>query len=43
MIDLSVKYMGFNLKNPIIIASSGLTDSVEKIKELEKIMQRQLF
>ena len=36
MIDLSVKYMGFNLKNPIIIASSGLTDSVEKIKELEK-------
>lgn len=36
MIDLSVKYMGFLLKNPIIIASSGLTDSVEKIKELER-------
>ncbi len=28
--------MGFNLKNPIIASSSGLTDSVEKIVELEK-------
>jgi dihydroorotate dehydrogenase (fumarate) len=27
--------MGLSLKNPIIISSSGLTDSVEKIKELE--------
>jgi dihydroorotate dehydrogenase (fumarate) len=34
--DLSVKYLGLNLKNPIIIGSSGLTDSVEKIKNLEK-------
>ena len=32
--DLSVKYMGLELKNPIIIGSSGLTDSVEKIKKL---------
>lgn len=36
MIDLSTTYMGFKLKNPIIAGSSGLTDSVEKIIELEK-------
>lgn len=36
MADLSTKYMGFTLKNPIIASSSGLTDSVEKIVELEK-------
>ncbi len=35
--DLSVKYMGLDLKNPLIIGSSGLTNSVEKIKELEKM------
>jgi dihydroorotate dehydrogenase (fumarate) len=28
--------MGFRLKNPIIASSSGLTDSVDKIVELEK-------
>lgn len=36
MSDLSTKYLGLNLKNPIVIASSGLTDSVESIKLLEK-------
>ncbi len=36
MSDLSTKYLGLSLKNPIIIASSGLTDSVESIKILEK-------
>jgi len=36
MADLTTKYMGLNLKNPIIVSSSGLTDSVEKIVELEK-------
>jgi dihydroorotate dehydrogenase (fumarate) len=36
MADLSVKYMGLTLRNPIIIASSGLTDSFDKIAELEK-------
>lgn len=35
MVDLSTKYMGLNLKNPIIVGSCGLTKSVEKIKELE--------
>jgi len=29
--------MGIELKNPIIVGSSGLTNSVEKIKEIEKI------
>ena len=36
MTDLSTKYLGLTLKNPIVIASSGLTDSVEAIKTLEK-------
>ena len=36
MINLETRYMGLQLKNPIIIASSGLTNSVEKIKVLEK-------
>lgn len=35
MVDLSTKYMGFNLKNPIIAASSGMTDTVDKVKNLE--------
>ena len=34
--SLSVKYLGLNLRNPIIIGSSGLTSSVEKIINLEK-------
>jgi dihydroorotate dehydrogenase (fumarate) len=34
--NLSTNYLGLHLKNPIIAASSGLTDSVEKIIELEK-------
>ncbi len=33
--DLSVKYMGLDLKNPLIVGSSGLTNTVEKVKELE--------
>ncbi len=35
MINLTTKYMGFQLKNPLIVASSGLTKSPEKIKEFE--------
>jgi dihydroorotate dehydrogenase (fumarate) len=35
MIDLSVNYLGLRLKNPIVIASCGLTDSVKKIEYLE--------
>ena len=36
MADLSTKYMGIQLRNPIIVGSSGLTNSVDKILEIEK-------
>lgn len=36
MIDLSIEYAGLKLHNPLIAASSGLTNSLHKIKELEK-------
>ncbi|HZL12414.1 MAG TPA: dihydroorotate dehydrogenase-like protein [Prolixibacteraceae bacterium] len=35
MPNLETKYMGLSLKSPIVVASSGLTNSVAKIKELE--------
>ncbi len=35
MADLRVKYMGLDLKNPVIIGSSGLTDNLESLKILE--------
>jgi len=34
MKDLSTKYLGLQLKNPVIVGSSGLTDSTDKIKKL---------
>ncbi len=34
--DLSTKYNGLTIKNPIIIGSSGLTNSVDKNKKLEE-------
>ena len=36
MADLTTKYLGLTLRNPIIVASSGLTDSFDKIAELER-------
>ena len=36
MADLSTNYMGLKLKNPIIVGSCGLTNSVEKVVEIEK-------
>ena len=36
MANLETTYLGLELKNPLIAASSGLTSSVEKIKDLEK-------
>jgi dihydroorotate dehydrogenase (fumarate) len=36
MADLSTTYMGINLKNPIIVGSSGLTNSTDNIIEIEK-------
>jgi dihydroorotate dehydrogenase (fumarate) len=35
MIDISVKYLGLTLKNPIIIGSCGLTSTIESLKKLE--------
>lgn len=35
MKDLSTNYMGFKLKSPIIAASSGLTNSIDNIKNIE--------
>jgi dihydroorotate dehydrogenase (fumarate) len=36
MPSLETRYMNLNLKNPIIVASSGLTNSVEKISACEE-------
>jgi dihydroorotate dehydrogenase (fumarate) len=36
MKDLSTKYMGLSLKNPIIAASSGLTGTLDGIMSMEK-------
>jgi dihydroorotate dehydrogenase (fumarate) len=36
MIDLSTTYGGMKLKSPLIVSSSGLTSSVERIKKMEK-------
>lgn len=36
MINLSTEYAGLKLRNPLIAASSGLTNSIKKIKDLEK-------
>ena len=33
---LKTKYLGLNLKNPIILSSSGLTSSLERIKSAEE-------
>lgn len=35
MANLSTKYLGLDLKNPVVISSSGLTNSVDKIQKLE--------
>ena len=35
MANLKTNYLGINLQNPVVISSSGLTNSVEKIKKLE--------
>lgn len=36
MADLTTKYMGLTLRNPVVIASSGLTDSFKKVSNLEQ-------
>jgi dihydroorotate dehydrogenase (fumarate) len=36
MANLQTKYLGLTLKNPLIVSSSGLTGSIDKIIEAEK-------
>ena len=36
MVDLSTEYLGMKLKNPVIAGSSGLTNSVKSIQDLEE-------
>jgi len=37
MVNLTTNYLGLNLKNPLIISSSGQTNSVEKIQKYEEL------
>jgi len=34
--DLRIKYLGLELRNPLIVGSSGLTDKPEKVKKIEE-------
>ncbi len=36
MTDLSTKYLGLELRNPVIVASSGLTNSIKEIVEFDR-------
>jgi dihydroorotate dehydrogenase (fumarate) len=36
MADLRTKYLGLELRNPVIVGSCGLTNSIEKIIDIEK-------
>jgi len=36
MTNLNIKYLGLDLKNPIIAGSSGLTNSIEHLKAIEE-------
>ena len=36
MPNLSTTYMGISLKNPLVVSSSGLTNSIDKILQLEE-------
>ena len=36
MADLRTTYMGMELRNPFIVSSSGLTDSVQKVVKAEQ-------
>jgi dihydroorotate dehydrogenase (fumarate) len=36
MADLTTKYMGLELRNPVIVGSSGLTASLDRVKECER-------
>ena len=35
MPDLSTRYLGFNLKNPLVVSASPLTEDLDNIKRME--------
>jgi dihydroorotate dehydrogenase (fumarate) len=37
MADLSCKYLGLNLKSPLLVGSSGLTSSIENLKTIARL------
>lgn len=37
MVDLSCKYLGLKLRNPLIVGSSGLTSSLENLKTIDRL------
>jgi dihydroorotate dehydrogenase (fumarate) len=37
MVNLSCKYLGLQLRNPLIVGSSGLTSSIENLKIIDKM------
>lgn len=37
MIDLSCNYLGLNLRNPVVVGSSGLTSSLENLRTIDKM------
>lgn len=37
MVDLSCKYLGLKLRNPVIVGSSGLTSSIDNLKTISKM------
>jgi dihydroorotate dehydrogenase (fumarate) len=37
MVDLSCKYLGLQLKNPVVVGSSGLTSSIENLKTIAQM------
>ena len=37
MIDLSCKYLGLQLRNPVIVGSSGLTSTIANLKHIEAL------
>jgi dihydroorotate dehydrogenase (fumarate) len=37
MVDLSCKYLGLQLKNPIVVGSSGLTSSLDNLRKISKL------
>ena len=36
MADLTTKYMGLNLKNPVIVGASNLVKEIDNIKKMEE-------